>query len=143
MTTPTTGRRDLIVNRWVPLTHVFAFQGIDLTGADYTLAVRAVPDATGDPLLTVSVGTGATGITFPGVFTETVDFGGDIGEISVPVSYVQMKIAAAAINALPFTSPRGGDFLLWWDLKITPASGDAYRALEGKFTVHAGVVGTS
>lgn len=147
---PTTGRRDLVVPRWVPLVHLFAFQGIDLTGADFLAAVRQVPDGSGAPLisLTTQATLSAQGLKLSSVATETVDFGGGIGELSVPVSYVQMRINETTIEGLDYPEEllqgqRGDDVLLYWDMQITPSGGDKYRALEGKFLVAAGVTGSS
>lgn len=146
--TPETGTRDLLVNRWAPFVHLFAFQGLDLTGATFAGAIRQVKDGTGAPLKTLgSAGSGsAEGFFLQSVATETVDFGTvngvDVGEQSVPVSYVQMRVNEASIEALPRRTD-GNDVELYWDMQVTPSGGDKYRALEGAFTVHAGVTGSS
>ena len=57
MSNPATGKRDIIANRWAPLVHVFAFQGIDLTGATFDGAIRQVPDASGSPLVVLATQT--------------------------------------------------------------------------------------
>lgn len=144
MSNPTTGRRDLLANRWEPFVHVFAFQGQDLTGATFNAAIRAVKDATGAPLVALTnAATNAQGLALVSEGNEDVDFGGSIGVVNVPVSYVQMRINEVTMEGLPFPFPRGPDQPLYWDLQITPTGADKYRALEGTFTVHAGVTGTS
>lgn len=140
---PSTGRRDLLANRWEPFVHVIRFEGQDLTGATFIAQVRATRDAGGTApvdLLTVG-GIGSEGITIVSVANEDVDFGVDIGVVNVPVTTISMRINEATMEAFdePPIDRLGDDLPYWWDMQITPSGGVKYRALEGQFTIHAGV----
>lgn len=146
---PSTGTRDLLANRWAPFVHVFAYRGLNLTGATFAGGIRAVKDGSGAPLVVLAnAASNAQGFSLLSVATETIDFGGLIGVRTVPVSYVQMRINETTMEGLPFPEQlllgeRGDDVPLWWDKQITPTGSDKYRQLEGQFIVHAGVAGSS
>lgn len=138
---PSTGRRDLVANRWEPFVHVIRFEGQDLTGATFIAQVRATRDAGGTAPVDLSTvgGIGSEGVTIVSVANEDVDFGGDIGVVNVPVTTISMRINEATMEALPEPVPLGDDLPYWWDMQITPSGGVKYRSLEGQFTIHAGV----
>jgi len=142
---PATATLPLVANRWATFVYVIAFQGLNLTGIGMDAAIRVVRDGTGVPLISLA---GAPDATSQGIFllsegNEDVDFGERIGVLTVPVSYVQLWIDDTTLNALPFPAERGEDLDLFWDLRIFTSATDKYRAVEGTFTVHAGVTGSS
>lgn len=138
---PTTGNLPLVANRWEPFVYVIRFEGQSLTGADLIAQVRLTRDAAGAAMVDLAtVGSVATeGITIVSVANEDIDFGGDIGVVNVPVSTISIRINEATMEALPEPQELGEDEPLFWDMQITPSGGDKYRALEGTFTVKAGV----
>lgn len=82
---------------------------------------------------------GTEGINIVSVANEDIDFGGSIGVVNVPVTTISIRINEATVEALPEPAELGDDVTLYWDMQITPSGGTKYRALEGTFTVHAGV----
>lgn len=141
MGNPSTGPRDLVANRWEPFIEPIRFEGQDLTGATFIAQIRATRDAGGTAPVDLSTvgGIGAEGITIVSVANEDVDFGGDLGVVNVPVTTVSMRINEATMEALPEPQELGDDVIYWWDMQVTPSGGVKYRALEGTFTIHAGV----
>ena len=143
---PTTGRRDLIANRWEPFVEPIRFVGQDLTGATFIAQVR---DRRDGGMLRADLATvldvDDEGITFVSMANEDYDFGGDVGVVNVPVTTVSMRIDEDTMEAMdvPLNGEAGEDGTIWWDMQITPSGGVKYRALEGSFTVHAGVTGSS
>lgn len=142
---PRCATHPLTWNRHEDFVWVFAFQGLDLTGATFSGAVRAIPDGGGASLVTLGTVSSDTsqGFHLQQVTTETIDFGGDVGVRTVSVSYVNMRILKAVADGFTYPVEKGDDLPLFWDMHITPATGDEYRALEGDFTVRAGAVGSS
>jgi hypothetical protein len=128
---PSTGRRDLVANRWEPFVHTIDFEGFNFTGATFIMQVRLMRDAPGSPLVDLGTvgGVGTEGITLTGVATVN----------GASVSSVSIRINEATVEGLPAAGEIGDDLDLFYDLQITPAGGVKYRALEGAFTVHAGV----
>ena len=117
---------DLDAYRWQPFNETIPFQGVDLSGAPFAMQVRSYRDAP-DPFL-VSLGNTDSGEGIS-VSVSTVD--------SYPTSNVNIQIDETTLEALAFTTPRGGDLTLYYDLVI--GAGVAKRRwLEGKFIVHAG-----
>jgi hypothetical protein len=140
----------LVANRWEPFVHVFRFEGQGLTGATFAAEVRDRKDGGFARAVLATVGSAGTeGITLVSVANEDVDFGGDIGVVNVPVSTVSMRINEPTMEAMGTAhlaagaAEVGDDGSIWWDMQITPAGGVKYRALEGQFTVKAGVTGSS
>lgn len=125
------GRRDLVANRWEPFIHTIDFEGVDWTGATIVMQVRAVKDTSGTPLADlVTVGSvGTEGVTITGV-TTTDD---------VPTTSISIRINEATMEAIAIPEVIGEDYLLWWDMQVTPSGENKIRILEGKFTVKAGV----
>ncbi|QAY77931.1 hypothetical protein [Sphingosinicella sp. BN140058] len=128
---PSTGRRDLVANRWEPFVHTIDFEGLDLTGAAFKLQVRLYPDAPGAPLVDLAtVGSAGTqGVRLLGVETGA----------GLPISHVSIRINEPVVEGLPSPAEIGRDTDLYYDLQITPVGSDKFRVIEGKFTVHAGV----
>ena len=127
----TAARLTLSADRWTPFVRTMAFEGDDLTGADFRMQVRLYPNAPGEPevdLLTVST-LAAEGIKLVGV-TGTGD---------AAVSTISIRINETTIEGLPFPGEPGTDTTLSWDLIVTPAGGLKERWLFGDFIVQAGV----
>lgn len=117
----------LRINRWAPYRVEIDFVGQDFTGATFAAHFRRFRDAAGDPLITLGNSTApAEGIS---VSVATDD--------GITTSTVQIRINETTIEGLPFTSPRGGDFELVWDLHVT-TSGHKVRWLEGRAPIKAG-----
>src|SRR3546814_13639866 len=57
----------------------------------------------------------------------------------VPTSTVDLEIPEATMEAMDAATEAGDDAKIWWDLHITPSGGVKFVALEGPFTVKAGV----
>jgi hypothetical protein len=129
---PSTGRCDLLANRWEPLVRTFAFEDRDFTGASFIAQVRLTRDAAGSALISLAtVGSvGTEGIAIVGVETDSD---------GVDTTTILMRINEATMEALPAAGEVGEDVTLYWDMQITPSGGSKYRALEGEFVVHAGV----
>ena len=147
--TVTTGRRDLVANRWEPFVHVFRYEGQDLTGATIIGSVRDRRDGGFERVALATVGSVATeGFTIVSVANEDIDFGGDVGVVNVPVSTISMRINEATMEAMGTATlaagaqEAGDDGNIWWDKQITPTGGVKYRSLEGTFTLKAGATGS-
>jgi hypothetical protein len=139
-----TGRRDLLANRWEPFVHVFRFEGVDLTGAVFAAEVRDRKDGGFARATLATVGSvGTEGISLVSVAAEDVDFGGEDGVLNVPVSTVSMRINEPTVEAMNVAPEAGADGQIWWDMQITPAGGVKFRALQGSFTISAGVTGSA
>lgn len=133
MANPSTGVIDKRANRWEPFIWTVDFEGFDYSAATFIMQVRSVKDSGGTALVDLAtVGSVATqGITITGVTTT----GG------IPTTSISIRINEATMEGLPLppTVRSGEDVTLYYDLQITPSGGVKYRALEGAFTVHAGV----
>lgn len=119
-----TGRRDLRANRWTPFQEEILFEGFNYSGATFAGSVRAVRDSGGAALAAFS-------FTAPSVATAN----------GLDTTSVTMSLTEAAVEGLPLpASPElGDDVVLYWDMHITPSGRPKFRALEGTFTVAAGV----
>lgn len=126
-----TGRRDLKANRWEPFVHTIDFEGVDWTGATFLMQVRATRDAGGAALVDLAtVGSvGTEGVAIIGVTTTD----------GVPTTSISIRVNEATMEGLPEPGALGDDIDLYWDMQVTPSGGTKQRALEGKFTVKAGV----
>lgn len=115
--------------RWAYFKEAIPFEGIDFTGATFALQVRSYTDAPDPPLVSLAnTASPAEGIS---VSVATVN--------GLPTSTVEIRINETTIEGLRFTSPRGGDLTLAYDLVITLTGLGKRRWLEGPFVVHAGV----
>ncbi len=146
---PSTGRLDLEVNRWEPFDYEIRFEGQDLTGATFIADVRDRKD--GGFLragLTTVASIATEGIKLVSVATEAIDYGANIGTLSVPVSLVHIHINEPTVEAMGTATlaagalESGDDGSIWWDMQITPSGGTKYRALEGAFNLNAGSTGS-
>jgi hypothetical protein len=118
-------RVDLAADRWTPFVYTIDVTGIDLSDASIHAQVRLYPDAAGDPLIDLPlVTTGSDGVKLISVDTTG----------PLPVSHLQIQIAAATVAAMPEATEIGNDLALAWDIIINNA-----RWLYGAFTVRAGV----
>jgi hypothetical protein len=118
-------RVDLTADRWTPFVYTIDVTGLDLTSATMHAQVRLYPDAAGDPLIDLPlVTTGEDGVKF-----LSVDDSGP-----VPVSHLQLQIAAATLATMPEAAEIGNDQAFAWDIIINNA-----RWLYGTFTARAGV----
>jgi hypothetical protein len=129
----TPGTFNLRADRGKQLLRQFTVTGLDLTSATFRAAVRAYPDAPGDPIIALPLVTNTdNGMKF--VSVETV--GG------VPVSLIQMQISAATMALASYPAGKAGTpgdpVVFWlgnWDLNITPSSGIEEVYLRGAFQV--------
>jgi hypothetical protein len=145
-------------DRWVACRRTFKFMHFDFTGASFRLQVRNyADDVTGSLINLVTAGAGAEGLHLTyggsdtianhiaaGRMTEVPKWlnptTGEQYEASdvVSLSIISMRITAAHMSALPFSTPKGDEVELAWDLHITPAGGDEDRYVGGPFIVEPG-----
>lgn len=119
---------NLSVNRWQPWIDTATFEARDFTGATFKMQVRDTKDKSGDPRIDLGNATaGSEGISWVVTTTD-----------GVPNSTLTFQIDKATIDAVPVTSPPGGDQVLYYDLHVT-SGGIERRELEGTFTIRAGV----
>lgn len=151
-----TGTLALAANRWTPFVHTIAFLGYDLTGADFAMQIRDYRDGGAEraDLATVG-GVGIEGITLVYAGTATVAVHIAAGRLeAIPDGYAEdddltltllsIRLNEPTVEGMPFAGVDGEgevgeDLDLYWDLLITPAGGVKFRALEGVFTIKAGV----
>lgn len=145
------GVLDLYADRWTPFFDVFAFVEQDLTGASFSMQIRAKPNATGPALVDLAtITTSGQGLRQFRVSTddvETLIAGGRLGEVPpgyeltdvITVSELSVTINETTMETLAFTGERDEDSVLYWDLHVTPSGGRKYKAFGGKFVVVAGV----
>lgn len=127
---PSTGQLNLAANRWEPFVYTIDFEGLDLTGATFAMQVRDRKDGgfvRADLSTVTSVGT--EGVTLAGVTTAD----------GLTTSSISIRINEPTMEAMGVAREIGADGVVWWDMQITPSGGVKYRALEGTFTVKAGV----
>ena len=116
-----TGRLPLQANRWVPFAYSIDFVGFDFTGAVFKAQVRDRKDGgfvRADMTVSLASVTTAEG---------------------VPTSTVSLAIDEATMEAMNAATEVGDDAKIWWDLHVTPSGETKFVALEGPFTVKAGV----
>jgi len=116
------------INRWTPWKVSIDFVGFDLTGGTFRAQWRPFLDQSGDPLIDLQeADSPAEGISVSVVTVE-----------GVPTSTLELRIDETTIEGLPFTSPRGGDLELVWDIHITTTDLPKWRALQGASPIKAG-----
>lgn len=131
MASPKTGQLPLAANRWEPFVYTIDFPGFDYSAATFIAQVRAIKDSSGTALVDLS--------TVPSAGTEGINIVGVTTTDDIPTTSISIRINEATIEALPEPAELGEDVTLYWDMQITPSGGNKYRALEGTFTVRAGV----
>jgi hypothetical protein len=146
------GRLDLSVGRWVPFVQTMMLKGVNLTGADFRMQVRAYRDAPGYPL--IDFGAVATAmeqgirVTYAGLATvdEHIAAGrmdavseGSLGTDQLALTLLTIRIFEGNISALPFPAERGDDAEFAWDMHVTPNGEHKQTWLAGKFIVLSGV----
>jgi hypothetical protein len=130
----TAARGDLRVDRWVPANISIPFEGFDFTTpANLTMQVRLYPDATGDPLISLTETTApAQGLSMS---IETED--------GLTTSTLNIRINETTIESLlPFPSngtEPGAEVELWYAVHFSAAAYTGKRRwLEGKFIIIPG-----
>lgn len=123
---------ELRAHRGVPFVDVTGFEGVDYTGAAFTLEVRRYPDAPGAPLFALAAASrpDAQGVT---VTVEDRD--------GVPVSFVQSRVSETTLEAIRKSSPRGGDVVLHYALDVTGGGLGKHRRMQGAFILEASANG--
>lgn len=118
---------NLRVDRTKAVRRIISVTGLDLTSASFRAMVRLYPDAPGDPILDLPLVTNTDdGMKFLSV--ETVN--------DVPVSLIQMQVAAATMASDPPAAPIGKTSVNFaWDLCITPSGGIEEVYARGVFQV--------
>lgn len=118
------------INRWTAWKVQIEFVGMDLTGGTFRAQWRSFKDQDSTtPLIDLQNATSpAEGIS---VSVATVD--------GLTTSTLEMRINETTVEGLPFTSPRGGDLDLLWDLHLTATGLPKWRALQGDSPIKAGV----
>lgn len=122
---------DLYAPRGVPFVDVTDFVGQNYDGATFRMEVRPFRDA---PTLAFALdqqaNPAAQGISVA-VRTEN----------GLPVSAVQIRVNETTIEALQFSSPRGGNVVLQYALDITGGGFGKHRRMQGSFIVEASANG--
>jgi hypothetical protein len=122
------GKLDLTLLRWQPFNYTIDFPGIDFTGATFKAEFRQYTDAPDPALISLANASSPS----QGISVTVADVDG------VTVSSVELRITEATIEGLPFTNPRGTDFLMVWDLVITGGGFPKTRWIQGNAPVHGG-----
>jgi len=119
--------------RWQALATTIRFAGVDLTGAEFRLQVRLLPNTPGGALVDLATvaSAAAEGVRLIGV--EMID--------GNPVSMVGIRINETTMEGLPFTGELGDDSVFAWDMQVTPAGGLKAKWIGGDFIVEAAVTG--
>jgi hypothetical protein len=142
---------DIEADRWVACIRELPIVGADLTGAELAMHVRLIPDATGDPLVslgTVSTST-AQGLRVAYAGTDTVNNhiaagrlreapSGLAGADAVAVTVLGIRVNETTMEGLPFPDERGDTVTLAYDIHITPAGGTKDKYAGGSFIVRPG-----
>ena len=134
MPIPSPGRLDLIAYRGSIYLHDVVFLGQALYDTSFYLTVRAFRDAPGDPLIFLQTTAAGTQGMSSVVFTED----------GVTSTRLTIQIDEDTImETLPFDSSGrpadAPDVSLVYDIHILSFEAPRYRALEGAFTISAGV----
>jgi len=117
--------RDLTVARNAPLFLRILVRNKDLTDAVCAMQVRDLPDAPGDPRISLTMQMPGT----QGISIAVVD-----GH-----STITIQIDKATMQGLPAAAEIGQDLPLWWDLTVDPTDSELAVWLRGKFIVQGGV----
>lgn len=129
--TPAT--EDLRAYRWTQFKELFPIEGIDLTGASFAMQVRQYPDATGDPLISLTDATSPA----QGISLSVATVGG------LPTSTIEVRINETTIEGLyPFPAnglEPGQEVKLAYDMHITLSSLGKRRWFQGVFIIVPGV----
>jgi hypothetical protein len=126
-------RWDLFGDRGVDFADTIPIVGQDFTGATFTSQIRAVPDASGSPLVTLTVALGYGGsatvaahIAAGRITAEIYNYRNPatnanyVAGDTIAVSLINVS-AAAPRSAIPAASPTGADYVCAWDMLIDPS----------------------
>ena len=126
-----TAEVDLLAERGTPFIDTTLFEGFDYSAAAFTMELRRYPDASGAPFVSLTnAASNAQGVSV----TVTTEDGW-------PNSEVQIRINEVTIESLPFSSPRGGDTILYYALDIAGGGHAKVRRMKGAFIVKASANG--
>lgn len=152
-------RLNLAGDRWVAFIREIPVLNADLTDATFAMQLRAVPDASGDPLVSLSTVTTASaeGVRVVSVEEATIAEHVTAGRLqsipsainpltgaayegtdTVTLTVVGIRINETTMEGLPFPAERGDDAVLAWDLHVTPSGGTKQKFAGGTFTVRPG-----
>lgn len=152
-------RVDLFGDRGVAFKDSIARVGANLTGAAMRMQIRSKPDASGAPLVSLSLGSGLA-LSYGG--TDTIEnhitadriSSGIYGLVnpatgahyapsdSVALSVIGISIAAGSMVAptIPAAAKPGNNVDLAYDMLVTPSAGTEDKWFFGSFTVRGTVV---
>lgn len=119
--------------RWQALATTMRFIGVDLTGADFRLQVRLLPNTPGSPLVDLTKVSTAAAEGVRLISVETVD--------GQPVSTIGIRVNETTMEGLPFSGELGDSSVLAWDMQVTPVGGLKSKWIGGDFIVEGGVTG--
>ncbi|SFS42138.1 hypothetical protein [Brevundimonas viscosa] len=126
----TPARVDLVAQRWTPFVDVTVFEDFDFSAATFAMHIRVLPDAAGDP--PVSLANAASNAQGISVSVATVE--------GQTLSSVQIRINETTIEGLLLNAAGAGkDVTLYYDLHITGGGLEKTRMMEGKFIIKPGV----
>ncbi len=112
--------------RGVPFVDVTQFVGQNYSDAYFRIEVRRYRDEGGEPLFVLE--------SQPNPLSEGISL--QMGEVDgVISSNVQIRINETTLEALPFTSPRGGEFVCQYALDVTGGGFGKHRRMQGPLIV--------
>jgi hypothetical protein len=145
-------RWDLFGDRGVPFSDTLPIIGQDFTGATFAAQVRAVPDASGSPIKTLTVSltyggsdTVANHIAAGRIGRNIYDYvnpstgSGYVASDTIALSMINVAVADMS-TGIQAASPTGADVVLAWDMLIDPSGAAPNdKWIFGSFTVRGTV----
>lgn len=145
---------DIYADRWVACIRELVFVNANFTSAAFAGAVRAVPDASGVPAVSLATvaSSASEGVYLVYAGADTVANhvlagrldkvpGGYSEDDVVTVSIVGLRINETTLEDVakfPFPAERGDDLIYAWDIHITPSGGIKDKYAGGAFIVRPG-----
>lgn len=129
---------DIEAFKRVPFDDDVAIIGENLTGAAFSMQIRAHPGDTGTALVSLSNAAPPTqGISV--TYNAAYQYQDGVETITAPASLIRICIAEATLEALALGTPYDEPVDLFYDLHVTPAGGTKRVQFGGKFILNPGV----
>lgn len=146
------GRLPLNGDRYTPFVRTLALFEVDLSGATFAMQVRDRKDGGTVRADLATVTTVAEGVRIINSGTDsiaghiaagfiTLEQAEDAGYTTtdtVALTLLGIRINESTMEAMPFGTEVGDDWVGYWDMHITPSGGTKEVWLYGTFTVRAG-----
>ncbi|QQN73881.1 hypothetical protein [Croceicoccus sp. YJ47] len=120
----------LVAWRATPLVEQIIVEGFDLSSATFRLEVRDRRDGGQLRAGLNNASNGNEGIEVTGV--ETID--------GMPVTFIELRIDQATIDAMPPAPEAGEDVALVWGMFILTVGGSKFMAFDGPFILKASAI---